>query len=47
MLIDASKGEQFNLGKLRVVTSTGSALAEDMYRWFYATAFPPRYISCR
>ncbi|KAF4468065.1 acetoacetate- ligase [Fusarium albosuccineum] len=33
--------EQFNLSSLRVVTSTGSALPESIYRWFYATGFPP------
>ncbi|KAH7142126.1 acetoacetyl-synthase [Dactylonectria macrodidyma] len=31
----------FNLSKLRVVTSTGSALSADLYEWFYHTAFPP------
>ncbi|KAH7142767.1 acetoacetyl-synthase [Dactylonectria estremocensis] len=33
--------EHFNLSNLRIVTSTGSALAEDLYSWFYETAFPP------
>lgn len=32
-------GQDFNLDKLRVVTSTGSALARDVYHWFYETAF--------
>ncbi|KAF5010948.1 hypothetical protein FDECE_2911 [Fusarium decemcellulare] len=33
--------KQFSLSSLRVVTSTGSALPESIYRWFYATGFPP------
>jgi acyl-coenzyme A synthetase/AMP-(fatty) acid ligase len=34
-------GEQFDLSKLRVVTSTGAVLSEDMFKWFYETGFPP------
>ncbi|PTD02514.1 hypothetical protein HYE67_002964 [Fusarium culmorum] len=34
--------KQFNLDRLRVVTSTGSVLSEDLYRWFYAQGFPPK-----
>ncbi|KAH7142201.1 acetoacetyl-synthase [Dactylonectria macrodidyma] len=33
--------EQYNLNNFRIVTSTGSALAKDLYSWFYKTAFPP------
>jgi len=29
-----------DLGKLRVVTSTGAALSPEMYTWFYETGFP-------
>ncbi|KAJ9144947.1 Acetoacetyl-synthase [Pleurostoma richardsiae] len=32
---------QFDLSKLRVVTSTGSVLSADLYDWFYSAAFPP------
>ncbi|KAF5707250.1 acetoacetate ligase [Fusarium globosum] len=31
----------FNLDRIRVVTSTGSVLSEDLYRWFYGRGFPP------
>ncbi|KAJ5060426.1 acetoacetyl-synthase [Bipolaris maydis] len=34
--------KQFNLNSLRVVTSTGSVLSEDLYHWFYSQAFPPK-----
>ncbi|KAI0136179.1 acetoacetyl-synthase [Xylariales sp. AK1849] len=33
---------EFDLSKLRMVTSTGSVLSADLYHWFYDTAFPPQ-----
>ncbi|KAL2674289.1 hypothetical protein Neosp_012740 [[Neocosmospora] mangrovei] len=33
--------QQFDLSRLRVMTSTGSTLSADLYDWFYETAFPP------
>ncbi|KAH8896919.1 acetoacetyl-synthase [Thozetella sp. PMI_491] len=33
--------KQFNLEKLRTVTSTGSILSAELYNWFYSKAFPP------
>ncbi|CAI6092724.1 unnamed protein product [Clonostachys chloroleuca] len=38
--------KSFNLSKLRVVTSSGSVLSEDTYRWFYSKAFPPSVLLC-
>ncbi|KAI8937416.1 hypothetical protein NX059_005141 [Plenodomus lindquistii] len=34
--------KQFNLSKLRIMTSTGSVLSPELYEWFYREAFPPR-----
>lgn len=34
-------GEQFDLSRLRIVTSTGSVLSAEQYDWFYDVAFPP------
>ncbi|KAH7385687.1 acetoacetyl-synthase [Pyrenochaeta sp. MPI-SDFR-AT-0127] len=34
--------EQFNLNKLRTVTSTGAVLSTELYEWFYREAFPPQ-----
>lgn len=39
-LINVLLGEQFDLSKLRVVTSTGAVLSEELYDWFYKIAFP-------
>ncbi|EFX06638.1 acetoacetyl-synthase [Grosmannia clavigera kw1407] len=33
--------EQFDLSKLRMMTSTGSVLSAEQYDWFYDVAFPP------
>ncbi|VUC30742.1 unnamed protein product, partial [Clonostachys rosea] len=32
---------QYDLKRLRVMTSTGSVLSAELYDWFYSTAFPP------
>ncbi|KAI9745063.1 MAG: hypothetical protein M1818_001341 [Claussenomyces sp. TS43310] len=34
--------EEFNLNKLRVVTSTGAVLSNDVFNWFYNKGFPPK-----
>ncbi|KAJ5661517.1 acetoacetyl-synthase [Penicillium maclennaniae] len=34
--------KQYSLEKLRIVTSTGSVLSEDLYKWFYRYAFPQK-----
>ncbi|KAM6517587.1 hypothetical protein FSOLCH5_008551 [Fusarium solani] len=39
--LDIVPRKSFDLSKLRVITSTGSALPASMYHWFYSTAFPP------
>lgn len=39
-MIHVAAGEKFNLSKLRIVTSTGAVLSEDIYNWFYGTGFP-------
>ncbi|KAF5017650.1 hypothetical protein F66182_10400 [Fusarium sp. NRRL 66182] len=31
---------EFDLGKLRIMLSTGSVLSTELYEWFYSTAFP-------
>ncbi|KAF2020077.1 acetoacetyl-synthase [Aaosphaeria arxii CBS 175.79] len=32
--------KQFDLGNLRIVTSTGAVLSTELYEWFYGGAFP-------
>lgn len=39
-LRDFILGRQFNLDRLRVLTSTGSVLSPDQFEWFYREAFP-------
>ncbi|KAL4802567.1 acetoacetyl-CoA synthetase [Aspergillus unguis] len=34
--------KQYNLEKLRIVTSTGSVLSRDLYEWFYREGFPQK-----
>lgn len=38
--MDVLPGQQFDLSKLRVVTSTGAVLSPEIYDWFYQVAFP-------
>jgi acetoacetyl-CoA synthetase len=40
MLMNVLSGEQFDLSKLRVVTSTGAVLSSELYDWFYEIGFP-------
>ncbi|KAF5674590.1 acetoacetate ligase [Fusarium denticulatum] len=35
------QGREFDLSRLRIMLSTGSALSIELYEWFYSTAFPP------
>ena len=38
--------DEFELGRLRMVNTTGAPLSVEQYRWFYALAFPARTHLC-